>query len=321
MINEALSSLKKAKEQANDSATDRIEVERKNYDKKVQDLLFAETNLRQNEFFYTMKSKRKDEVGDTTLSESLFEDETWLNAGYMYTTDPLDESSVSEKSAVDLLQSLPLKKYRLRNDSKRDVLVTKGTSREEMRTRTHIGMIDTQIAAELIHPSFYPGDGEMEPTLLYYLNMKALTGIADEIDVLRTSISVLDSITTKSSNVSTLIHSLSEDVHSTDSFESISDLAAKVAAVEAELTTKKISSLLHSIKHALQMQREDMKLEKISSIMDAEAKSNLQESIDRIQQRSARDKQWIERDTSMKKIIEILNLINEVSISANKTVR
>ena len=187
--------------------------------------------------------------------------ETWTNAGYVYPGDTSTWSSISNRSAVEVLKSLPLKKYRLKDDPKRDVFVANGSSRDEMRTRIHVGVIDSLVLNSKMNPLLYR-NGELEANNLRYFHLRALADIADDVDYLHASIEALGAVAADASNHLTSINRLGQNIDNStmDNFESLSDLAAKAAAVEAEVITKQISVSLHDVKHVLRMKKEDAKL-------------------------------------------------------------
>ncbi len=319
MVQVALSSLNETKEQAFQRANAHMDVERIKFAESVEEFSARMSLIRLGSFEQEKIKNNKKRPSDFKFDEVL-DIKTWTNAGYKY-SDMFNWTLVSNRSAVDLLKLLPLKKYRLRNDSKKDVLFVKDSSKDEMRSRTHIGVIDSNVASKVIDASLY--HGEFEPTLLHYIHLKALSELASDIDHIHASIEVLNSLTTmKGSKLIDSIDGLMQNVgNASSNFESLSDLAAKVAAAEAELTTKRISSLLQNIKHTLRMQKEDIKLEKLYSVMDANTISSYQQNIDRVHLEKDRQKQSTEREAVMKSIIEVLDLINVLSSSANNTLR
>ena len=310
MVEKALHTLSDFKQEQVDSASKQVETEKKNFDMKVHELTSKRTKSRNH---------LREEHKENPIPEILLDDETWVHAGYT-DFEANNRTSISSSLAVDFIKSLPLKKYSLRHDSKRDFLVNQVSSRDEMRTRTHLGVIDTDFAAEFIDSSLYR-DGKLEPSLLNFVNLKALVGIADEVDFLRITLDALNFSTMNTSKLSMSIRHLHDHIDSLDKFESVSDLTAQLAAVEAELATKKITLQLKNVKHALRIQRDDIRIDKMVSIMDAESQSHYLEIYEKNLQISARQKESHQKDTLMSSTIEAMNLINELSISANKTKR
>ena len=77
---------------------------------------------------------------ESAYYNALWDEDTWNGAGYSWDT-LANENTNHSIDALHIIQSLPLKTYKLRNDTKKDLLVNRGVASEEMRTRSHIGVI------------------------------------------------------------------------------------------------------------------------------------------------------------------------------------
>jgi hypothetical protein len=314
MVEMTLRELEGFKRQADERAATCVEHERNNFQKVYNELLESQRSPNQHINYVErgMDVKEGDGIRDILLDHKM-----WENAGYSY-SDQLITSFPSQ--LLELIQQLPLKQYNLKNDSKRDIFVSKASSRDEMRTRTHIGLIDSDFVAKFIDSSFYR-DGGLDPNLLYFLNLKALGSIADEIDGMRAQLEALKLSTEDTSSLSLSINHIRDAINSTEEFASISDLAVHATVVEAELTRKNIALLLYNIKHALRLRREDVRIDKVRTIMEAGAKSDHLENIASIQQQSRLRNETIVSNDELSSLLLVINFVNEIFITANKTER
>ena len=313
MVEKTLKDLEEFKIQADNRAAIRVENEKNNFQKVCSELLESKKSTNQ----YRRIQREVNMKEGESIRKIILDDKTWENAGYSYSDQPIISFPTR---LLDLFQQIPLKQYNLKNDSKRDIFVSKASSRDEMRTRTHIGLIDSGFVAKFLDSSFYR-DGCLEPNLLHILNLKVLVSIADEIDGLRAQLEALKLFTANTSSLSVSINHIRDAINSTEDFESVGDLAVHVTAVEAELARKNIDLLLHNIKHALRLRREDVRIDKVDIIMDAGAKSDHLENIISIQQQSRLRNQTILSDVKISSLLLVMNLVNELFITANKTER
>lgn len=313
MVAKALDAMSEVKQHAVDTAENRITIERSHFHKILDEFRATKSPNRYRNVLYGEEK----EADDGTLSKFLFRDDTWMNAGYTHFDSKTD---IHNTSLMSLFQVLPLKKYNLLNDSKKDILVSKTNYGDEMKTRTHIGLLDTDFTIGFIDPELMH-EGEVETNLISFLNLKVLSEIADEIDDLQSKLDALDQYTTNTSILSFLIKSLGETIHSPEKYESLSDLAVRVAAVEAEMVTKNITLLLQTIKKDLRIRREYARMDKLISILNAEVMSDYTTKKGLIQRKGAIQQLRLHREASLDSVIEVLNLINKISSTANITER
>lgn len=149
---------------------------------------------------------------------ALWDVDTWNGAGYCWDT-LTDDNTNHSIDALDIIQSLPLRTYKLRNDTKKDLLVNRGVASEEMRTRYHIGVILGQplhgnANEEYFDPALFNGrlanngssniDKEAMDThnndhfnnLISYYNIRALQILAQKLEDMEAKVDVLRYFTT-----------------------------------------------------------------------------------------------------------------------------
>ena len=90
MVEMAILSMKAYKEEAAHKATENEKLQKKNYDLKVHDELSTKSQMRGN---YRIRNNV-----DVT-SQKLLDDDTWFNAGYVYTNSP-DGLSIANQKVI-----------------------------------------------------------------------------------------------------------------------------------------------------------------------------------------------------------------------------
>lgn len=307
MVEKALQTLNSLKQEAIHVATSRIQAEKQNFEMILSGFLLDAKH-----------TKRTNVMGKEADHNSnlLLENETWVNAGYKH-TNQLNEISNSS-TLIDLFLAVPLKRYSLGNDTKKDVLVNRVSSGDEMRTRSHIGIIDKSFAKVFIHPFLYH-EGKWESNLLNNLNLMVLSDLADEVDSIRAKMKALKICTKNDSKLSLSIKRLAETIQYSENFESISDLAAQVGSLEAELATKNMKVLLQNIRNTLKLQRESTRIKKMISIINADARSYIAENTIKMKDKSSLQRHTFQRDGVLSSIIATMSLLNDIFIGFNET--
>ena len=158
----------------------------------------------------------------------LLDIETWKSGGFK-----VGDAIPSDK-ALELIKSLPLKSYKLRDDKKRDL----GVNTNTRRTRYHVGVID-------------PVDGEnrtLEGSSIFSYNIGAVSELAKVFDQLSSKIAASAffheqaSLQDKVSDIKTEVESKSQE-----SFKSPKQLASEVAALDTQAALTRIALLSHSV--------------------------------------------------------------------------
>ena len=250
----------------------------------------------------------------------LFDLELWKKAGYMYSYPGENAIFKDGSNAVQAIKALPLRRYRQANDTKRNVLVAKGELKDEARSRTHIGVIDEDVLSNFIDPALHDGR-EIDNVLIQYVNLEATSGLAEEVDAIKSQLQVLKSFTSDDSKVFALIKSMKDDATSRVSHETIGDLAARVALLEAESTSKNVSLHLQNVKQSLRIHQEDARLEKLKDIMNAKLHSSFDEMNATFELQKLHDKRSSERHQLLSSLLQTLKVIMGLMESVNSTTR
>ena len=156
-------------------------------------------------------------------------DETWNSGGFEV------EEVIPPAIALDIIRSIPLKTYKLRDDKKRDLGVSKG----ERRTRYHVGVINQG-----------DGDTRLEPSTIFSYNIGAVSQLAMSLERILSNLTVSSFFTHESSlreKVTMLMTQTESQVQGGNSFRSPSQLASEVAALETEAALTRISRLAQEV--------------------------------------------------------------------------
>eukprot|EP00957_Ditylum_brightwellii_P193915 14767878-Ditylum_brightwellii.AAC.1 len=100
----------------------------------------------------------------------------WGKAGFE------EKGTISGTFALNAIRSLPLKSFRLVDDTKQDLLVMKRGEKDERRTRRHVGFVDPDIIANHIPEFQNRGDTMVDTTIALSYNLKALSALSDSLD-------------------------------------------------------------------------------------------------------------------------------------------
>lgn len=172
------------------------------------------------------RQKKYENAVDAILSF----DETWNSGGFEV------EEVIPPDIALGIIRSFPLKTYKLRDDKKRDL----GVSKDERRTRYHVGVINQG-----------DGDTRLEPSTIFSYNIGAVSQLAMSLERILSNLTVSASFFTHQSSLrekATMLMTLTESqVQGGNSFRSPSQLASEVAALETEAALTRISRLSQEV--------------------------------------------------------------------------
>lgn len=167
---------------------------------------------------------------ENTIDSILFNEETWKSGGF-----EVDEV-ISPDIALEIIKSIPLKTYKLRNDRKSYLDVSK----EERRTRYHVGVINQD-----------DDSTKLDPSTIFSYNIGALSKLATSLDRITSNLTSLSSFFTLQSSlrekVAILMTETESQFQSDNSFRSPNQLASEVAALETEAALTRISRLSQAV--------------------------------------------------------------------------
>jgi len=194
------------------------------------------------------------------IQPKLLNAETWNEAG-MTVVKP----SLSGDDARKVIDSITLESFRLRDDMKKDVVIANYNNRVESKTRKHIGVRNW--TTNLIEPSLLDDSTNVDSTTVFYFNLAALSSIASSVEKMEEQKSTLDGILKGPNNPSKSVETMLTKVNSSETFETLSDLAFRTAALETESLVKNMVKMVGEVKHWLKIDLLKFKSEKKIQLM------------------------------------------------------
>jgi hypothetical protein len=193
------------------------------------------------------------------IQPKLLESQTWTNAGFM----ALDLPSISSDVARRVIQSITLESFRLRDDTKKDIVILSDAHRLEARTRKHFGVLDwASDVGHLIDPSLFSDTANIDSNTIFYLNLAALPSIATMIKKMELQKAGLEKNLNGPTSPASMIETLQIKVNSSETFETMSDLAFRTVALETEVLVKRIVKMAAEVKQRLKMDLVNYKSER-----------------------------------------------------------
>ena len=258
VVNDVLGSHKKARALASDA----IEAFHEFKNQHIQYAVKAEESIQKEivEKVHGDSADRASEEEDSLqdvinansgkIQPTLLESQTWKDAGFI----AVDLPSISSNIAKRVIGSITLESFRLRDDTKKDIMVLSNANRLEARTRKHIGVRDwANNFGAGIDPALFGNTDNVDSNAIFYLNLAALPSIAAIIKKLELQKTGLDDILKGPKSPASLIETMLVKVNSSDTFETMSDLAFRTAALETEAMVKGIVKMVNEVKQWLKM--------------------------------------------------------------------
>ena len=216
--------------------------------------------------------------------------------------------SIDDQTALSTVQSTQLKTYRLEEDSKQTLLVSKGSSSDEKRTRMHTGPTNFD-AMKIIGHDIIIGNHVFDSRALLGLNLLAITSLAEQVDTVSFDMNTLLSLMSINKSKVTKINQL---VKGRQRFESLSEMAAKMLSVENRLLSKRLVRLCEKVKADIKFNLLGVRQMKYLNLIDEDAKgiryaSEVKESNER-----TRIRDNSELDSNIQSIQEGLTSMNKV---------
>lgn len=158
----------------------------------------------------------------------LLDDETWTSGGFQV------EEVIPPEIALEIIKSIPLKSYKLRDDKQRDL----GVNKDERRTRYHVGVIDRT-----------DNITRVEPSAIFSYNIGAVSELASSWERLLSKIRASSSFFLRQSALKDKVLNMKAQTETQghDSIKSPSQLASEIAALETEATLTRITRLSQSV--------------------------------------------------------------------------
>ena len=197
--------------------------------------------------------------------------DSWTKAGYI-----VHDSKVSEKMAQEIIKSISLESFRLRNDVKRDQLVVKSkkSTQKEARTRKHIGVRDWSNLTGIVDDSLLTKNPMTDSNILLHYNLGALSNIGANIEKEWAKVEAIHSVVRdKDINPRMILDKIRAQLNETESFESLADFTFRIVVLETKVDLHILLNLVDTLKYSLKEALTKRKSENLLSIKDEESLS------------------------------------------------
>ena len=262
----------------------------------------------------------EEEEDMSSSQRHLLQPETWKGAGY----EIMDE--ISPLLALQIITSLPLSTYRLQNDPKEAVLVARGKSTSEMRTRRHIGPIDAEAATAILPSAVDFTDSN----ILASVNIKAIAALANAAETLLSKTKAIDAVilastSNKANSLRARIQAIKDKVGCTGAdggeYKSMKQLAWEALALEAEASSKEFAVISLKLKHSVRMKILETKYATKDKLLEEQTESLGHVDATQDEVSSKREFQVTDAESDLDCVIERIGFINAAASMRNATKR
>lgn len=236
-----------------------------------------------------------------SLDSPLRNYETWQLAGFEV------ESEVSSEAALAMIQSVSLKRYKLKDDKQQDMAV----SRTQRRTRYHVGPVASDDDAKSVN----------NPSSIFSYNIGAIAELTKSTEILSSKLLSSSSFLHHHSFLGEKISHLKSITGSAESFKTPAQLASEVAALETEVALKRITQLCFELVQSTKINVVYARL--ASRLKSLAANDWSSEKMTRIEREfvSAREIKAENANVGLDTVLIYLSAIEEVETLWNSTMR
>lgn len=213
------------------------------------------------------------------------------------------ESEIDSDTALAKIQSLPLKKYKLKDD--KDLTVGKN----QRKTRYHVGTVESGDAST-----------KLDSSTIFSYNVAAVAHLAKSLEELSSKYQVTSSFINHSS-IKRSISNLKAITGNSDHFKTPAQLASEVAALETEVALKRITQLCHTLVQSTKINLLRAKLN--SRLKSLAANDWSSEKLTRIERAyvSAREMKTENSNAALDTVLIYFDAIENVEVLWNSTMR
>ena len=223
--------------------------------------------------------------------------ETWESAGFVV------ESEINSDTALAKIQSLPLKKYKLKDDI--DLTVNKN----QRKTRYHVGPVGSDDTST-----------KLDSSTIFSYNVGAVAHLAKSMEELSSKYLATSSFI-KHSAIARSVSNLKAITGNSDHFKTPAQLASEVAALETEVALKRITQLCHALIHSTKINLLRARLNsRLKSLVANDWSSEKLTKIERAHV-SSREMKAEDSNAALDTVLIYFDAIKNVEILWNSTMR
>jgi hypothetical protein len=221
----------------------------------------------------------------------------------------MSSNSIDNEMALSAIRSIQLQTYRLEDDSKLTLLVSKGSSSDEKRTRLHTGVTNFDIIKN-IGNDIISGNHVTDSRVLVALNLKAESALAQQIEEISIKTSALVTLMSKNKLSLSKIFQLT---NGDQRFESLSETASRALEIENQSLAKRAFQLCENIKTDIKLRLLDSRKIKYMNLISEEANMELYASEVKDYFERGRIRKELDLNSKVQSIKEGLNSMHRVS--------
>lgn len=264
-----------------------------------------------------LRSIKQEVTSKQQANSSLFDPQTWINAGYTY-----DDVHLSGGNAKSLIRSVALETFKLRDDTKKDHLLAKMSKQMEAMTRKHIGVRDWGNVDSLINRLLLQNDPIIDASVLLYYNIATLSNVSDDIDSKWANAGAINAILNdKELGPQIKIGKILDHLNNTNDFESPTDLAYRVVSLETSAVLKKATMETGTLKQSLNNYLANLKSENSIKKMKQSSVSGFRTLILKQQLETKRVSENEMQDATISSMMDLLKSGDMLLIDTNSTAR
>ena len=236
----------------------------------------------------------------TSETSPLHLSETWKSAGFEI------ESQVNSDIALAKIRSLPLMRYKLKDDKLQEMVLSRATR----RTRYHVGPVNND-----------DGSDALDPSSIFSFNVGAVAQLARLMEGISSKLTSTSSFLNHYSSVEKKISQLKAITSGSNEFKTPAQLASEVAALETEVALKRVTRMCHAL---VQSTKINLIRAKLASRLKSLAANDLNsEKITRIERKVVADREMKAEDASvgLDTLLVYFDAIEEIKQKWNSTMR
>ena len=238
---EAMTAFNLFQNRTTQKSTEAREYIRSFFDKSVQNLHLVTSDINQKRLRGILHENRAYITNLQLLNAT-----TWAGAGF-----EILGKHISTYTAREIITSIILESFRLRDDTKKDFLIANGGGRNEAKTRKHIRARTLSGLGDILGSSIPQNDPISDSLIVLQCNLASLPSILSDIEELELQLNAWNAFFNSTKNPFLILQTLGKQIDSSNSYETVNELAYRIASLEAKTVTNKVDRMVGNVKFQL----------------------------------------------------------------------
>ena len=236
----------------------------------------------------------------TSETSPLHLSETWRSAGFEV------ESQVDPNIALATIRTLPLMRFKLKDDKLQEMVLSRATR----RTRYHVGPVNND-----------DNSGTLDSSSIFSFNVGAVAQLARIMEGITSKLMSTSSFLHHHSSMDKKISQLKAITNDSDEFKTPAQMASEVAALETEVALKRVTYLCHALVQSTKINLVRARL--ASRLKSLAANDYSSEKMTRIERGVVADREMKAENANvgMETLLVYFNAIEEIRQKWNSTMR